>query len=380
MRSLRAVLACAVVAAGLAMPAASAEPVLHARGRVLDDTGRPVRGAIVRLTPMTDTFGFPLLVTCSNVPSAPDPCRSVSTYAVTGADGRYALPVRNSTLVGRQGRKALTIFGGGTRELAGAYTATDVYWARQDLRIPDLRLWQGAKPQVETYQPNVVRVRRTPLPAAFGSPTTATPSVHLLQGTYGVWKYADEAGDHYSDARTVETGTTGAREVAVATLPFGYRVTYHSRAVRIAAPAVKPVSRGAACATYGQHDALLPLAGCRYTDGRLGDPVDPRYAWASGKACRYPSATCPHPGWVRFDLKAPQAVQAVVVRGCTPKPTALGTLPAEVSADGLVWAPLVAANPWSDLEYAPPTPARYVRVDLRQCAFPATEVSVFGPA
>lgn len=380
MRSLRAALACAVVAAGFAVPASAAPTVLY--GRVLDDAGRPVRGATVRVTAKADMFGFPLMVMCGlmTVPMPPL-CFDASASAVTGADGRYSIRVKNSSLVGRMGDKSLTITERGTPELAGAYTTTEIYWAQRDLRVHDLRLWH-AKPVVEAFGAGMVRVRRDPLPAAFGAPRQETPALYLLQGASGVWKYADEPGDHYADARTVEAGTTAAREVAVGKLPGGYLVTYFSRGVPVAAGRVTPVSRGAACAAYGDGDALVPLPGCRYTDGRLGDAVDARYASGAGKACRYPTARCPHPGWVRFDLGAVAPIQAAVVRGCTPDPDeTLGTFPAEVSVDGTTWAPFLARNPWSELVYAPPTPARYVRVDLRSCGLiPPTEVSVYGVA
>ena len=380
MRSLRAALACAVLSAGFAVPANAAPTVVY--GRVLDDAGRPVRGATVRVTAKADMFGIPFMVMCGlMVVPMPPLCLDASASAVTGADGRYSIRVRNATLTGRMGEKSLTVTERGTPELAGAYTTTDIYWAQQSLRVDDLRLWH-AKPVVEAFAPGIVRVRREPLPAAFGAPKQATPSVYLLQGASGVWRYADEADDHYADARTVEAGTTAARQVAVGALPRGYLVTYFSRGVAVNAARVTPVSRGAACAAYGEGDVLVSLPGCRYTDGRLGDAVDARYAGGAGKACRYPSAKCPHPGWVRFDLGAPAAVQAAVVRGCTVDPDdTLGTFPAEVSVDGSVWTPFLARNPWSELVYAPPTPARYVRVDLRSCGVTApTEVSVYGVA
>lgn len=380
MRSLRAVLACAVLAAGFAVPASAAPTVLY--GRVLDDAGRPVRGATVRMTAKADMFGFPLMVMCGlMVVPMPPLCFDATASGVTGPDGRYSIKIRNSSLLGRMGDKSLTITERGTPELAGAYTTTEIYWAQRSLRVHDMRLWH-AKPVVEPFGVGMVRVRRDPLPAAFGAATQETPSLYLLQGASGVWKYADESSDHYADARTVEAGTTGAREVAVATLGGGYRVTYFSRAVPVNAARTTPVSRGASCAAYGEGDALVPLPGCKYTDGRLGDAVDMRYASAGGKACRYPTARCAHPAWVRFDLGSVSAIHAAVVRGCTPDPTEpLGTFPAEVSVDGTTWAPFLARNPWSELVYAPPTPARYVRVDLRSCGLVApTEVSVYGVA
>lgn len=382
MRSLRALLACAVAATAVTVPAvASPQPrPTFVRGRVLDDAGRPVAGATVRLTSDHDLFGFPILVACATFLFLPEPCRPAVATATTGRDGRYAIRVHNTSAVGQPGQKSLTIFGpGGTPSLPGAYTATQVYWAQRDLGVPDLRLW-NAEPSVEAIGP-AVRVRRQPMPASFGRPQQAAPSVYLLQGTNAVWRYADTNDEHWSDARTVEHGVTGVRQVAVATFGHGYKATYFSRAVPVAATRVKPLSRGASCAAYGPDDSLLPLSGCRYTDGKLADAVDPRYATASYKACQYPSARCAHPGWVRLDLGAPAVAQAAVVRGCQPDPNdTTGTLPAEVSVDGATWLPFLATNPWSDLQYAPPTPARYLRINLRSCLRPPTEISLYGLA
>lgn len=377
MRSLRAALACALVAATVAVPASAAPPT-YVTGRVLDDAGRPVRGATVRLASDADIFGFPILMACSMFLFLPPVCRDATASAKTDAAGRYAIRVRSDSLVGRQGQKSLTIIENGTPAVPGAYTATNVYWTQRNLRVTDLRLWH-AKPSVEPVGPLLRVVRREPLPAAFGKAQAATPSVYLLQGAGAVWRYADESDDHYADARTVEAGTTAVREVAVALVGHGYKVTYFSRGVPVSG-GVKPVSRGASCAAYGEGDTLVALPGCRYTDGRLAEPVDSRYAYGNGKACRYPTARCAHPGWVRFDLGSPQVVQAAVVRGCTLDPNDKGMFPAEVSLEGTQWTPLLASNPWSDLVYAPPTPVRYVRVNLRSCAFPPSEVSVFGAA
>jgi hypothetical protein len=365
MRLLRAGLACALAGAAVAAPAfAAPRPVVY--GRVLDDLGRPVRGATVTVAGKTDAYGFPL-------GGAPAPTAS----ARTDAAGRYRVTMP-ATLVARTGEKALTITEPGSGALPGAVTRTDIYWAQQDLRVTDLRLWH-AGPSVTAVGPLLRVVRRDPLPEAFGRAQDDIPDVVLLQDGAHVWTYADADGDHYADARTVETGVNGVAEVETAMVGHGYKVTYRSRALPVAG-GVTPVSRGASCAAYGQADALIALPGCLFTDGRLGWRVPTSYALAGNKACLYPSGSCPHPRWVRLDLGAPALVQAAVVR-CAIKSTGPAeTLPAEVSLDGTLWAPFLAMNPYSDLEYAPPTPARYVRIDLRSCAAPPPEISVFGPA
>lgn len=370
MRAFRVGVVAALLAAAFAVPA-SATPSYSVSGRVLDDAGRPVRGAVVTFEVPPDSSFFGLLG-CAFVFFVSPTCWSHTVSARTDARGHYALRFSRDSYVASEGRHYLTASETGTVTLPGAWTRATFDWSRESA-MPDLHLWHGAV-SATAYGP-VRHVHSDALPASFGS-DRSEPVVVLTQKGAQVWQYLRTTTERVADGRTVEDGVDAVRAWATATYDGEYAMLYVTPAHAVSG-GVRPVSRGASCATYGRGDAVLPLPRCLFTDGRLAERISIDYLWQRGRGCLSASTTCPHGEWVRLDLGSLQPIEAVTVRGC-----ALETLTtdahAETSLDGVTWTAFRgAAVPGEPFVYGPPTVARYVRVDLDPCTFGATEVSVF---
>jgi hypothetical protein len=366
----RVAVACALGLAVTAVPAAAhSHHVAYIRGRVVDGTGAGVRGATVsfELHPNRELYNQ------HDCPVRPweIQCRVHKVAGKTDANGRYRLPVRLSSFLATKREHKLIVT---DRPTPGATlparTSITMYFPGTSVDVLDLPVWR-ARP---TISPATVPGMRTlhvdPMPDRYGRPYTTGPVVDLLQGTRTAWQFTDVVEDRMVDGRLVEAGTTAIRARDAKVLGRQFPV-YESPAYAISGAAAKPLSRGAACATYGRDDVVLPLSKCKFTDGALATPVDAQYQRAGGKACDVASQ-CDHPRWLRIDLGAPSLVGAVAVRGCPAKT-------AEVSAEGTVFAPFTATDR-DGLLVGVPAPARYVRVDLKHCVYKATEVSVFAPA
>lgn len=352
--------------AGLSAPA-DAAPVVHVSGRVVDGAGKPVRGATVSFELHPDRT----LYNQHDCPVRPHEiqCKVHKVARTTDAAGRYRLPVKLSSYLASTRSHLLVVTDRPGIGTVPARTSITTYFPRKAMDIADLPLWRG-RATLEPFGPQRRTLHVDPLPASYGRRYTTGPVVELVQGDAAAWRFPEVTEDRLVDARLVESGTTAIRAHDTALLGR-LVVTYRSTAYPVTG-AVRPLSRGAACATYGKDDAVLPLSGCRFTDGKLAAPIDVAYQRAGNKACDVASQ-CDHPRWLRIDLRTAQPVGAVAVRGCAPAA-------AEVSVDGTAYTPYPTHDFGDGLLAGLPLPARYVRVDLGKCVFKATEVSVFGPA
>lgn len=360
--------ACLLAVAGTMAPA-NAAPVATVRGRVVDDTGTPVRGALVtfrQLPGRTGLAGIACIVLVFFDPA----CSAHTKVTHTDAVGRYTFVVRLDKYEGTTGARDLIVDDvGGTAGLPAARTTTRVAFLHESMTVPDLWVWRG-RASIDPFAAPTHRTVHADKPGvAFH--VNGSPDVTLAQDGATVWTYRQVDRDRLVDARTVEAGTTSVRGRAVG-LVQGLRVTYETRAYPVT-NAVRPVSRGAKCWTYGAHDALLPYAGCAYTDGRLATVPDFAYARAKFKACTSASQ-CGHPNALLVDLGAPQVVSAFVLRGCGGSPTI------ETSVDGTLFTTYQGTTIVEPgLITGAPVPARYVRMSDTFCLAELSELSAFAP-
>ena len=361
--------ACLLGLLGSAAPAV-AKTTVHVSGRVLDGAGKPVRGARVTFLLPVDRSGTSQF-TCFEATKEPA-CREHSVAATTDANGRYRLPVKLSSPLAAPLKHTLTVVDrGGSASLPPAKTQMYVYFARKDIDNVNVRLWRG-RSSVARGADGTRTLHVDPLTTAYGTLYTKGARAELLQNGAVAWTYIDVKADREVDPRTVEAGTNGIRAVDTA-IVGAHVVTYWSPGYSVK-DGLKPLSRGRPCSAYGRDDALLKLAGCRFTDGKLATTIDIKYQLAGNKACTSGSL-CDHPRWVMVDLGGTRTVDAVVTRGCDPGD-------AEVSLEGSVYVPFQKSDDAENGVFAGlvPLPARYVRVDLGRCPFSVTELSVFEPA
>ncbi|HVF03837.1 MAG TPA: hypothetical protein VNA20_03270 [Frankiaceae bacterium] len=364
-----AVAVCVLGVLGAAVPADAARTgTVYVTGRVLDGTGRGVPGATVSFELHPD----PALYNQQYCPVRPweIQCRVHKVARRTDAGGRYRLPVNLASFLATERRHRLVITDAPRPGvLLPAQTETTMYLGGRSQQVADLPVWRP-KVSLEPAGAGKRMLHVDPFSAAYGHAYTSGPVTELLQGSTPVWSFPKVVEDREVDARVVETGTTAIRATDSRVLGRHFPV-FRSPAYAVRSP-VRPVSRGVACATYGRGDALLPLAGCKFTDGRLGTPIALSYQRAGNKACDVASQ-CANPRRVLVDLGSPQVVSAYAVRGCATVP------PAELSAEGVAFVPYQTHDFGDGLRVGAPLPVRYVRVDLSKCAFKVTEVSVFAP-
>lgn len=357
-----------VVAVLCAGAPASAGDTAYITGRVVDTAGRPVAGARVsfELHPNREVYNQ---ADCA-VRSWEIQCKVHKSSGTTNSAGRYRLPVNLSSYLAEKKEHDLFVT---DRARSGvknpARTAVKFYFNGKSMPVIDLPVWRGTV-SVGPASSGRRTVHLDALPASLGRTYSAGPVVELMQGGGVAWQLREMTSDRNVDARIVETGTTATR--ATATRILGRLFPRYWTPEYAVSGGLRPMSRGKACATYGRDDAVVPLARCRFTDGRLATPIDIPYQRAGGKSCDVASQ-CAHPKWVRVDLGTMQSVGALAVRGCVPGG-------AEVSPDGTAFVPYLANDAGDGLLVGPPLPARYVRVDLSRCVYKATEVSVFPPA
>lgn len=311
-------------------------------GRVLGAGGAPVAGVTVGLERepslgelLTGVVVVPLtLFTACLADPPPQICRGRDIeWATTSADGAYAF-----TLTGRETQTAFknaASFTLGTEvapaagELSGAAVSADFRAQTENLRLPDLQVWQP----VLTIAPG--RVTYGP-PA--GGAATYEVVVEDADGRL-VWPITGTRSDATFDPRILED-TAGSLAVSARSelAAEGTTVTVRRRSGRVAyrSAAGPPASRGRPCTLV---PAAGPVAPCPLTDGDLTTRL-PRWE-------REPESAT-------VDLGRPVDVSLVVVRGCSCQ--------VERSVDGDDWAAVGRASGYTAVVASRTGPARFVRL------------------
>jgi len=350
-----------------AVPASAATPITLS-GRVLDETGRPVAGAIVRarLTLYKEVeedvwsgifdglvwglgCAFSLGLACDFPGSDEDETVNVGAAAGTDRNGRYVLRYSGYDttweIVSGVANDVEITAPALVRGTDPATTSTSSAYVT-GATLPTFRLWlRGAT--VYAVSPTRRRLRAG-VPSVLGRPVRPA-KVSLVQGYQQVWSYGEVPRDRDVDSRVVENGTTGTQST-VTTAAGSMRIAYRSGVRPVTKPAV-PLSRGKRCA---DGDVLLgrQIWGCPLTDGDLAEGPEESYST------------------VVVDLGELSVPEAYVVRECD-------VLGVATSVDGAVFLPVDTEEKERRVYTGKPDlPARYVRVRLDSCG-PA-EVSVFG--
>lgn len=321
-------------------------------GRVLDASGRPLAGARVLLLKQADlgevVFGSVLAIgTLSTICYLPDPpalCRS-AVRATADADGRYAFHLDGADTQGTLGTASTmnVVFSAAT---GAASTTVGFTVAKEEVRLPDARLWQS-RVRVAADRSGI-RLRWSRLPGGGASYTAQAygrdaPAALWSQPARGLRAGIDprllesRAGAVAVGAQQPLRGASGARTVVA---------HYLSRRVPVHVPVGTPASRGRPCAPVTgtapvEHDRF---SRCAATDGDLTAPA---HLTARGQAVVT---------GVVVDLGRSRPVDLVVARGFA------GQVLVELSADGTTYATRATASGTTAIPVPGRPSARYVRL------------------
>ena len=349
-------------------------------GRVLRADGSPAGGVPVALErepsvgeTLTGLLAVPLtLFTACLADPPPTLCRGRSIKrATTAADGTYSFDLT--------GRETQTLFGNTVSfslttevtpvagELSGAAVTAGFRIQTENLRLPDLQVWQ---PAVSVTAGGVAW-----RPAAPGGGESQV----VVEDAAGqpVWSFDGTRSEVAFDPRILEDTAGGVAVTSrLRTTAEGTTVTVLRRSGRVAyrSAAGPPASRGRHC-TRGP--AATPVAPCPLTDGDLAN----RLPGAPGATSTTAPSTVQDA--VTVDLGRAAEVSLVVVRGCACQ--------VERSTDGQAWTAIGRATGFTAVVPSRTGLARYVRLtgplsDLREvsvwegAAPPATAPPATTPA
>jgi len=330
-------------------------------GRILRADGSPAARVAVGLEEepslgelAAGTLIVPLtLFTACLADPPPALCRDRDVRrTTTAADGTYSFQMRGSD--------TQTFFGNvrdlsvsaelppATGEVAGAAVNAVFNVQTENLRLPDLQLWE---PQVAVGRG---RIGWEPLAGAGGYQVGVEDT-----GAEPVWTFESRGREVTFDPRILEdtAGSLAVSTRAPATAE-GTTVSILRRSARVAyrSTAGPPISRGQPCAPRD-----IVVARCPLTDGdfttRLPAPPASTSTTTTTTITNQPAPgpTVASPSdWVSIDLGRPRDVALVVVRGCACQ--------VEGSVDGQRWTPLGRSTGFTAVVPARTGPARYVRL------------------
>jgi hypothetical protein len=282
-------------------------------------------------------------------------CRGRSVKrTTTAADGGYSFNLTgNDTQTAFGNARSFTVatqVPPAAGEVAGAAVTAYFKIQTENLRLPDLQVWQ---PRVAVAANRI----------AWDPPAPGAYQVVVEDGAGTlVWTFDSTRPDVTFDPRILED-TSGSLAVSAMTNvgAEGTSVTVRRQSARVGyrSAAGTPLSRGRSCAV-----GLAPTSPCAVTDGDMANQL-PRPATSTT------STTAPAPEFVTVDLGRPADVSLVVVRGCTCQ--------VERSTDGQTWTAVGRSTGYTAVASARPATARFIR--LTGSIYQLREASVWeGPA
>jgi hypothetical protein len=323
-------------------------------GRVLGPDGAPAAGMTVGLERdpsvgeiLTGLLVVPLtLGTACLADPPPTICRGRDIErTTTAADGTYSFTMT--------GREAQTSFGNAVSftlstavapaggELSGAAVSADFRIQTENLRLPDLRVWQP----VVTVATG--RVTWSPPAGAAGTYQVVAEDA----ASKPVWSFDGTRSEATFDPRILED-TAGSLAVSARTeeAAEGTTVTVRRRSGRMPyrSAAGPPPSRGRPCTLV---PAAVPAVPCALTDGDFTNrPPRPELTAATTTT----STVAPMAESATIDLGRAVDVSLVVVRGCSCQ--------VERSADGQAWTAVGRSGGYTAVVPSRTGPARFVRL------------------
>lgn len=308
MRRLLVMVVLALTLAGCETSNLDRSAAVAVSGRVLRADGSPAGGVPVALERepsagevITGLVVIPLsLFTACLVDPPAGLCRGRSVKrTTTAADGSYAF---NLT-----GDDTQTFFGNArsfslSSEVSGALVTADFKVQTENLRIPDLQVWQPAvtvAPGRVTWDPPAPGSYQVVVEDAGGQLAWSLDSTGTQVG-FDPRLLEDTAGSLAVSARTTAAAEGTTVNIRRQSAPVAYR-----------SAAGPPLSRGRPCAVG---PAGTPASPCAVTDGNLANTLPPPATTTTLTT----GSTAPRPSdSVTVDLGRTAEVSLIVVRGCS---------------------------------------------------------------
>ncbi|HEX2150334.1 MAG TPA: hypothetical protein VHI31_09215 [Actinomycetota bacterium] len=359
-RSTACLLGICLLAAACSPSQVDPDASVTVRGMIEDQSGRPLAGRQVVLAPQTQVsellggtlFTALSLGTLCLADPPPEPCGSFlkdSRSVDSGADGTYSFSLR--------GTDVRTFFGNAQSMGVSATlppppgsvdgpALLEVFKVQApDLDLGPIRFWE---PEVKVEEG---RAQWTAIAGDFGNGSGYRLEFTTAEGA-PVWTVSTRSARADYDPRVLEdargkVSVTAAREgVALGTTT---RRSYRSSQTAFRSSAGTPPSRGTPCSLQSGNGALVPLEGCRATDGVLSESAGVPAPTSSPQT----NGSTVQPQWVVLDLGRPVSVGLLVLRGCA--------CSVEASTDGSTWSPVAQADGHAEIK-PPRLRARFVRV------------------
>lgn len=353
MRRILVVLVLALTLAGCEASKVDSAASVVVSGRVLAADGGPAGGVPVGLErepsvgeTLTGLVVIPLTLFTACLGDAPVAalCRGRSIKrTLTAGDGGYSFTL--------SGKDTQTAFGNARSftvatqvppaagEVAGAAVTAGFKIQTENLRLPDLQVWQ---PRVAVAANRI----------AWDPPAPGSYQVTVEDGAGTlVWTFDSTRPEVTFDPRILEDTSGSLAVSAVMSVGAeGTSVSVRRQSARVGyrSGAGTPLSRGRPCAVA---PAVAPASPCAVTDGDLANQVARP---ATSTSSTTTSTAAPAPEFVTVDLGRAADVSLVVVRGCSCQ--------VERSTDGQTWTSIGRSTGYTAVALSRPAAARFIRL------------------